>query len=64
MSDSLSGPYRLGARVEKWNPGQDHTSEPPAEVVETRSWYEADGTEITDPARLAQLNAAFAQEES
>ncbi len=44
-----TAPYKVELRLMKQTPG-----EPDAETV-VASWYDTDGTEITDPVRIAAL---------
>ena len=42
-------------RVQKWH-ASDPETQPPDEVVEAEQWIE-DGAIVTDPARIAELDA-------
>lgn len=54
-------PYRQTVTLEKYI--QRPAEGPPDEVIETEEWFEADGAPVTDPARIAQLEAGIPQEE-
>jgi hypothetical protein len=55
MSEShvLSGPYKAVTKIEKYEgvPGK----EPPFEIVEKTVYCEADGTPISDPLRIEEV---------
>jgi len=55
MQDVLTtGPMKIKTTLVKYNEGETE----PFEVLEQVSWHESDGTEVTDPARIAELIAA------
>jgi len=57
MTDNaVVGPYRVDLRLEKYD-GRDPDGSPD-ETLNRSSWHAADGTEITDPARIAALDTA------
>jgi hypothetical protein len=61
--DSNKLPYREAVRLVKY-PDQDaYERGEPEEVVERVTWYEADGTEITDPERIAELEEKLERKE-
>ncbi len=50
MSDQIIGsPYRIEIDLHKQTPGE------PDEGTVIVGWYDTDGTEITDPGRIATL---------
>lgn len=58
MTDTtLIGTQRLTAHVAAWDDGRTPDDGPPDRVVETEVWLEADGTQITDEARIAVIRA-------
>lgn len=57
-TETLSGPYRLATKLAKWENGRTPDDGAPDDVLESSTWYEAGGTEITDPQRIAVLEAA------
>ncbi len=59
MSELLPArPYRVDTTVEKWD---GDPVGPPVEIARAPSrWFEADGTEIDDLARVAELEALVA----
>jgi hypothetical protein len=60
-------PVRYRAQIEKYGPGRTPDDGDPDEVVTVEQWVDVDGSEITDEARIAALNAerdAEAAEES
>ena len=54
-------PYREDTRLDKYV-GRDPDGTPDETVV-TSQWYEADGTPVTNPARIAQLEAGIPRED-
>jgi hypothetical protein len=61
--DANGLPYREAIRLAKY---RDEDADPrgkPEEVVERVTWYEADGTEITDPERIAELEEKLQRKE-
>ena len=55
MRDVIGGPYKVALHLGKWNNHRTPDDGPPDEVIESATWHEVDGAEITDPARIAQL---------
>ena len=60
MLDVIKQPYRIQFTIEKRREGETE----PYETVSESSWHEADGTEITDPNRIAELDAAQRRKEN
>lgn len=60
--DAVGLPYRIATKLVKFASQEAYERGEPDEVIETCEWYEADGTLVTDPARLAQLEASLGQE--
>ena len=60
MLDVIQHPFRIQTTLEKRREGESE----PYEVVSESSWHEADGTEITDPDRIAELEAAQQRKEN
>jgi hypothetical protein len=57
----LSGPIRVTTALDKFAGDEaflDGTT--PAETVVLVAWYDPDGTEVRDPARIAALEAQLA----
>lgn len=61
--DTPSVPYKMQAMMEKWDSEEDYRAGLPPIVEERSTWHEADGTEVTDPDRIAELEAIIAQKE-
>lgn len=59
MQDAIQTPYRIAVTLEKRREG-DTT---PYETIQSQSWHEPDGTEISDTARIAELEAAHRPEQ-
>jgi hypothetical protein len=53
---------KVTAQVRKWENGRTPADGDPDEVVVTEHWEEADGTVITDPARIERLEASMRTE--
>jgi hypothetical protein len=53
--ERVSGPYRVACELAKYNNNRKPTDGPPDEVVVISQWFEADGTLIEDPERIAGL---------
>lgn len=51
--DTITKPYRVGVGVAFTHEGESA----PYRTSHGEQWFEADGTEITDPARIAELEA-------
>lgn len=58
------GPYKMTRQLAKWNNYRTPDTGPPDEVLDAAWWYEPDGTEITDPARIAALEAKLQEEQN
>lgn len=54
---------KLAGKVEKWNPGSNRETDPPDEVVTSETWVENDEV-VTDPKRIAELEATIEKEQS
>jgi hypothetical protein len=57
MSDGAGFAHKLSIAVRKWGPDKNPEADEPDEVLVRESWHEADGAEVTDPARIAELEA-------
>ena len=55
--DTLIGTQRLTAHVAAYRNGRTPADGEPDEVIEVELWREADGTEVTDPTRIAAIRA-------
>lgn len=55
--DGLRLAYRETVTLEKYRGRPEDGA--PYEVITTDQWFEADGTPVTDPARIAQLEAGI-----
>lgn len=53
------GPYRIHRQLVTWHDGRTPADGPPDAIDDTATWHEADGTEITDPVRIAALDASL-----
>lgn len=53
--DTFGVPYKQGVTIAKHFDGD--TSREPDEVLHFDQWSEADGTPVTDPGRIAELEA-------
>lgn len=51
--ETIQRPYRIASKLAKRREGESE----PYEVIENIWWHEPDGTEVTDPARFAELEA-------
>ncbi len=51
------GTYKQTVHLAKWEHGRGPDDGPPDEVIESETWHESDGSEVTDPARIAVLEA-------
>lgn len=51
------GAYRVKVELAKWENHRTPADGPPDEVITVETWHEADGTEVTDPARAAVLES-------
>lgn len=58
-SDGWGVPHKVHTRVEKYHDG--NTEREPDEIVTVESWHDADGSMITDPDRIAELEARIAR---
>jgi len=56
-------PYREAVRLVKYRDEDAYQRGEPDEVVERVTWYEADGTQITDPERIAELEEKLERKE-
>ncbi len=59
--DALGRPHKIEGQVAKWENGRTPADGPPDEVDTFAGWVEADGTEITDPDRIAALEAGITE---
>lgn len=55
----ITGPYKVSFRIEKWSEDQDPETDAPYDDETTESWHEPDGSEITDPNRIAELERSI-----
>jgi len=55
MFEGITRPYRVSIAVKKYNNGGLREGRDPDEVVTIDQWYEVDGSEITDPDRIQEL---------
>jgi hypothetical protein len=58
--DTSEAPHKVGITVAKHFDG--NTNRPPDEVVHVEQWFEGDGSLVTDPIRMAELEAQIAGE--
>jgi hypothetical protein len=56
-------PYREDVMIEKYHNHRTPADGEPDEVVIQSQWYEADGTMVTDPVRIAALEAGIPRAE-
>lgn len=61
LDHGLAGTTRLTARVAAYHNGREPIGEPD-EIVEVDLYFEADGTQITDPDRIASIVAKQAEQ--
>ena len=61
IGDTIAAPYKVAFTLEKYT--QREPDGNPDAVEGSEQWYEADGTEISDPARVAELEAGIARQE-
>jgi len=61
--DTNQLPYREAVRLVKYRDEDAYQRGEPEEVVERVTWYEADGTEVTDPERIAELEEQLERKE-
>ncbi len=61
VSRPLAG--RWVAHIEKYHAGRTPDDGPPDEVEEQEIWHEADGALVTDPVRIAEIEAGMLYEE-
>lgn len=65
MNELLGFPYKEEVKVEDWvgddSEARQKAGEPPDDVKTFTTWYEADGTEITDPDRILALEASIVE---
>lgn len=54
--ETTTAPYKSQIVVEKWEPDDDVT-QPPSAIETIVSWHESNGEEITDPERIADIEA-------
>jgi hypothetical protein len=50
-TDVIIRPYKLQTTLKKRREGEDE----PYEIITDESWHEPDGTQITDPGRIGEL---------
>lgn len=55
--DNATGPYMLSVQIEKYDNDRTPEDGPPDDVLTVSQWFEANGEPVTDPARIAELNA-------
>lgn len=55
-------PYRLATKIAKWENNRTPDDGPPDDVDIQFTWYDGGGVEITDPQRIAYLEAQYPQE--
>ncbi len=55
----ITKPYKVGVGIEWRHDGEDA----PYKTTQSEQWFEADGTQITDPARIAELDAQIVRRE-
>ncbi len=55
MIDTLGAPYKVAILLEKYERHRTPADGEPDDVVASAQWHEADGTPVTDPARIAEL---------
>lgn len=60
-ASAVLGPYREEYEIVKWAVGADPTCDEPEETLRFVTWYDMDGTEITDEARIAALEEQVQQ---
>ena len=61
--DSASlGAMRVRRVLRKWEHYRTPEDGPPNEESEAVHWFEADGTLVTDPDRIRELEAAWARQ--
>jgi len=53
-------PHKYEDEVRMWRNNRTPEDGEPDEVIRLVHWEEADGTEVTDPARIAELEAKLA----
>jgi hypothetical protein len=58
----MSGPYRAGFRLDKYNNDRTPDDGEPDEVIIISKWFEFDGTPIEDEARIADLEERYPME--
>ena len=56
------GAMRVRRVLRKWENGRTPGDGPPDEESEAIHWFEADGTLVTDPDRIRELEAAWARQ--
>lgn len=61
MSDTGTMPHKISVRIDKHFDGD--TSHAPDEVHNVEQWYEADGSIVTDPERIRELEAKIARKD-
>ncbi len=61
ISQPLAGKWV--ARIEKYHDGRTPDDGSPDAVEEQDVWHEADGAIVTDPARIAEIEAGMLYEE-
>ncbi len=62
MLDHIAVPHKITFTIDKYAPGHE-PDDCPDEVVRVTCWMDTDGTEISDPARIAELEAGIARQE-
>ena len=57
MTDWSQTPHKRTFPVSIWEPGRSPQDGPPDRIEYDTHWFEADGTGITDKARIAELES-------
>lgn len=52
----------MQSQIRKWEAGRTPADGDPDEIVLLNQWQELDGTVITDPERIAELEARLARQ--
>lgn len=60
---SMLGPTKYTFAVAKWENGRTPDDGPPDRTVRHSTWIDSDGSEITDAARIAALEAQIAPQQ-
>lgn len=56
----ITKPYKVGVGIEWTHDGESD----PYKTTHSEHWFEADGTAITDPARIAELEKQIEEQAS